>query len=231
MSAGVAVIFSRNFNKPTTTDRVGSQLTYQQIKNQAGVYGLITKPKYYEKPTPLDYEVAFQQFADDFKRKDFKRLICSPMGCMRDNVQPSVFITNLARFQRTTGAEITVVSCEQKAKRTLCNGLSHKEFSEELKRLVEKQTDTLPEPQDGQELATTSSPMVQEQVQSSNGSFKYDLNTSDSETPSFSGWNLSDIHRPVNIQLRTDLNNSNESLSASPGTPLNLLHNHPLDTM
>ncbi|KAG8286339.1 hypothetical protein J6590_062156 [Homalodisca vitripennis] len=150
---------------------------------------------------------------------------------MRDNVQPSVFITNLARFQRTTGAEITVVSCEQKAKRTLCNGLSHKEFSEELKRLVEKQTDTLPEPQDGQELATTSSPMVQEQVQSSNGSFKYDLNTSDSETPSFSGWNLSDIHRPVNIQLRTDLNNSNESLSASPGTPLNLLHNHPLDTI
>ncbi|KAG8331182.1 hypothetical protein J6590_046507 [Homalodisca vitripennis] len=70
------------------------------------------------------------------------------------------------------------------------NGLSHKEFIEELKRLVEKQTDTLPEPQDGQELATTSSPMVQEQEQSSNGSFKYNLNTSDSETPSFSGWNL-----------------------------------------
>ncbi|KAG8250841.1 hypothetical protein J6590_093732 [Homalodisca vitripennis] len=147
------------------------------------------------------------------------------MGCMRDNVQPSVFITKLARFQRTTGAKISVVSCEQKAKRTLCNGLSHKEFIEELKRLVEKQTD----PQDGQELATTSSPMVQVQEQSSNGSFKYNLNTSDSETPSFSGWNLSDIHRPVSIQLRTDLNNSNESLSASPGTPLNLLHNHPID--
>ncbi|KAG8311289.1 hypothetical protein J6590_046749 [Homalodisca vitripennis] len=86
MSAGVAVVFGRNFGKPSTTHLLNSHLTYQQEKGKAGIYGLVTKTKHFEKPTSADYDTAFHQFAADFINRGHKQLICSPMGCKMETI-------------------------------------------------------------------------------------------------------------------------------------------------
>lgn len=86
MSAGVAVVFAEMFGKPLENDCVSSHLTCQATAGGASIYGLVTKPKYYGKPTVQDYTIAFEQLRMDFVLKGFERLICSPMGCVRDAI-------------------------------------------------------------------------------------------------------------------------------------------------
>lgn len=136
MTAGVAVTFARNFGRPTNNNIVGSHLSFQQSKNEAAVYGLITKPKYSDKPTTTDYDRAFNQFTQHFLSKGFKHLICSPMGCVRDNIQLKHFVRNLSKFQRATKAGITIVSYDQTASRILFNGLNHDHFCNAMKSLI-----------------------------------------------------------------------------------------------
>lgn len=69
MSAGVAVKFRDKFSKPTRSDCLTSHLAFQQSRNEAGVYSLITKQNYYGKPTRLNYDKAFEAFTTDFQRK------------------------------------------------------------------------------------------------------------------------------------------------------------------
>ncbi|XP_046666736.1 lipase 1-like [Homalodisca vitripennis] len=80
MTAGVAVIFKQQCGKPSDLNCVSSHLAYQNHRHGAGIYSLITKPKYYNKPKKTDYDLAFHQLAMDFERRGFKHLICSPIG-------------------------------------------------------------------------------------------------------------------------------------------------------
>lgn len=59
MTAGVAVIFKKGFGNSSKSDCLNSHLAYQESKNCAGVYSLPTKPKYLNKPSLTDYNLAF----------------------------------------------------------------------------------------------------------------------------------------------------------------------------
>lgn len=110
MSAGVAVVFSNSFGKPSARDCVSSHLTYQQKRNEAGVYGLVTKPVYKAKPTVENYNLAFDHLSKHFKEKELTNLICSPMGCLRDEIELYHFVANIIKFQKYTGATINILS-------------------------------------------------------------------------------------------------------------------------
>ncbi|KAG8297538.1 hypothetical protein J6590_033062 [Homalodisca vitripennis] len=127
-----AVVFGRNFGKPSTTHLLNSHLTYQQEKGKTGIYGLVTKTKHFEKPTSADYDTAFHQFAADFINRGHKQLICSPMGCVRDNIQPEHFLSNLIEFQKSSGVDVTIVSYEERSTRRLYNGLEHPDFMKKM---------------------------------------------------------------------------------------------------
>jgi hypothetical protein len=114
MSAGVAVIFRKHFGRPTREDFLDKHLTCQVAEGGATVYGLVTKAKFNEKPMLEDYDKAFQQLTIDFKQKKLDKLICSPMGCIRDRVPLNRFINNLVKFQEDTKASITIVINEEK---------------------------------------------------------------------------------------------------------------------
>lgn len=138
MSRGVAVAFKKRFGKPSTENLVNTHLTFQQYKAGAGVYGLITKPKFSNKPVVSEYNIAFQRFTEDFKEKGFKSLICSPMGCIRDGIQPEIFIANLLAFQKTTGSSVNIVVYKPKTIRKLQTGLTYEAFLERLKTLLKQ---------------------------------------------------------------------------------------------
>lgn len=142
MSAGVAVVFRETFGRPKTSDFVSKKLTYQEEQDGAKIYSLVTKDKYFGKPSTADYNCAFEQLIEHFKSKNLKTLCCSPMGCVRDGVHPKLFIWNLAKFQKSTGAKITVVSSNQNSTRILRNGLSNAGLRRQLEaevRLYERQ--------------------------------------------------------------------------------------------
>lgn len=71
MSAGVAVVFMKFFGKLSNSDLLSDHLAYQNFN--AGEYSLITKSKFYQKPTESDYNTAFKHLADDFKKRGFKK--------------------------------------------------------------------------------------------------------------------------------------------------------------
>ncbi|KAG8309336.1 hypothetical protein J6590_088682, partial [Homalodisca vitripennis] len=137
MTAGVAVVFGRNFGKPSTAHLLNSHLTYQQEKGKAGIYGLVTKTKHFEKPTSADYDTAFHQFAADFINRGHKQLICSPMGCVGDNIQLEHFLSNLIEFQKSSGVDVTIVSYEERSTRRLYNGLEHPDFMKRMETIIQ----------------------------------------------------------------------------------------------
>lgn len=128
MTAGVAVTFKNKFGKPLISDCVNERLAHQNTKDGAGVYSLITKPQYYQKPHIDTYNAAFKDLTEDFNIKGYKHLICSPMGCVRDLIQIEDFIKNLLTFQSNTAANISIVVYNESSKRALMNGLSFDEF-------------------------------------------------------------------------------------------------------
>lgn len=138
MSAGVAVVFRKSFGKPKPADYVHNKLTCQELKEGAKIYSLVTKPVYWGKPNRTDYDEAFLQLASHFKEKKLKTLICSPIGCVRDLVQPNHFITNLVKFQKLTEACVKIICYKQNANRILRNGLSHPAFVKQLKDEIKK---------------------------------------------------------------------------------------------
>lgn len=139
MSAGVAVIFRRNFGRPHLSDFVHSKLTCQEVPSKAVVYSLVTKADYWGKPSNNDYNIAFTQLTRDFKEKGLKTLICSPMGCVRDNIELKLLAKNIVQFQQETKSNIKIIVYNQESARILRRGLSHPEFLEELKEEIEKE--------------------------------------------------------------------------------------------
>lgn len=145
MCAGVAVKFRKTFGRPKHSDCLSEHLAIQCFDKQASVYGLLTKQKYSDKPLEKDYNIAFNDLTKDFQHRKFKRLICSPLGCVRDQINPKLFVKNIVEFQRMTDAMITIVVQEERATRTLRNGVKHQEFVELLRSCIsETQNNTLP---------------------------------------------------------------------------------------
>lgn len=136
MSSGVAVTFRDEIGRPTKSDCVTKYLAYQQVENGAGVFSLITKPRYFLKPYTSDYVQAFCHLAEEFKNKGFEELVCSPMGCVRDNIPVDLFVDQLLKFQRKTNSKIKIIVYEQKGFRTPNSGLNHLEFKRRLQELI-----------------------------------------------------------------------------------------------
>lgn len=152
MSAGVAVVFRQRYGRPETSDLIDKYLAYQKVDNGPSVYGLVTKDKYFEKPTTEDYDIAFQKLQEDFMSKKLKTLVCSAMGCVRDLIQPSHFTKKIVEFQQATGATVCIVSYDQPtARRRLWNGLTHDGFIRTLKELIAEHVTDASTPQEQQQ--------------------------------------------------------------------------------
>lgn len=137
MSAGVAVVFGNSLGKPLISHLVDTQLTFQQWnKDSAGVFGLVTKDKYYLKPSLSSYNTAFQQLTTQFKSKSFSHLICSPMGCTHDNVSVQHFIKNLTKFQQFTGAVVDIVTYNHHKNGIMKNGFPHNVFVKQIHQAI-----------------------------------------------------------------------------------------------
>lgn len=85
MTAGVAVVFKEQFGKPTVL-RLTRRLALHNNKDGASIYSLITKERYFWKPTRHDYKAAFDGLMEDLKGKGLKHLICTPIDCVQDKV-------------------------------------------------------------------------------------------------------------------------------------------------
>ncbi|KAG8306413.1 purine nucleoside metabolic process [Homalodisca vitripennis] len=137
MSAGVAVVFKRLFGKPQPSQCMTGHLAIQDRQNRALIFSLITKLRYYSKPTLLNYDTAFQDLTKNFMKRRLRHLICSPIGCVRDNVDLAHFINNIVQFQNTTKARVTY---PQMSSRILRKGIPHEDFVEQLRNLVTYKT-------------------------------------------------------------------------------------------
>lgn len=142
MTAGVAVVFKKRFGKPQASDCVTKSLVLQKTIEGAAVYSLVTKPYYNSKPTVEEYNIAFDDFIGDFKKNEFKTLVCSPMGCVRDLIELDHFVAKIKQFHETTGANIIIVSKDQRARRVIRHGLPHSEFVKQLRAKIKKNTDS-----------------------------------------------------------------------------------------
>lgn len=136
MSRGVAVIFRNEFGRPSHSDCLNEYLTVQHGNNRATVYGLVTKKVFSSKPTTHDYDQAFSQLIRDICNKKLKLLICSPMGCVRDQIPPREFARNIVKLHKKTGASVNIVVSQERASRTLRNGLTHRELVDTLRRII-----------------------------------------------------------------------------------------------
>lgn len=136
MSAGVAVAFREEYGRPKTSDMIHSRLACQKVLGGPTVYSLVTKNQFSGKPNEADYDEAFEQLKTDFQRNKFSTLICSAMGCVRDLIKLQHFVKNIVDFHQQTGAQVIIVSYDQKARRKLWRGLDHHEFVNTLKGLI-----------------------------------------------------------------------------------------------
>lgn len=140
MSKGVAVVFREEFGKPSESDCLNPHLAYQKNTNEASVYSLITKQNFNDKPKSSDYNKSFCHLAEDFTKRGLKLLICSPMGCVRDQIHISQFISNLVRFQRITGAKVVVVVYKELSLKATKSRLPHQAFLRRIRELVYLET-------------------------------------------------------------------------------------------
>lgn len=132
MSQGVARTFKQMFGKPLETDCLSKHLSYQKV-SAASVYSLITKPAFFNKPNLNDYDLAFRDLIADFKRRDLKLLICSPLGCIRDKVPLKHFVAKISEFHQSTGAEVQIVVFNEQSSRVLRSGMQFHDFVDQLK--------------------------------------------------------------------------------------------------
>lgn len=141
MTAGVAVMFKREFGRPTIWDCIDDHLAYQKIENGVGIFSLVTKLNYNGKPQKIDYDKAFKQLTTNIKKENFKLLICSALGCVRDKIPLQLFVSSILNLHNYTGAKVKIVVCKQnKTRRDLYSGLSHGQFVYTLKKLLAAET-------------------------------------------------------------------------------------------
>uniref|UniRef100_A0A1B6KDU3 Uncharacterized protein n=1 Tax=Graphocephala atropunctata TaxID=36148 RepID=A0A1B6KDU3_9HEMI len=136
MSKGVAVIFRNKFGRPKPANRLNNFLTMQRVPNGALVYGLVTKNKYSNKPEVPDYISAIDELIKDFKNQHLKELICSTMGCVRDQITLPIFSQNIVKFHYGTGATVKIIVEDERASRNLRNGLKFHDFVTQLRSSI-----------------------------------------------------------------------------------------------
>lgn len=140
MSGGVAVIFRNKFSRPDFSHYIDSRLTHQRIPHGASIFSLVTKPNFYGKPTSETYNTSFKQLTHNFKSLGLKTLVCSPMGCVRDNIGLDLLAKNIVSFQKETNSIVYIVSYCRESTRVLRSGLSHSRFLEELRMKIAQET-------------------------------------------------------------------------------------------
>lgn len=161
MSAGVAKVFKHKFGAPAKGECVTANLAFQKDNSSIGIYSLITKPYFFSKPSEdnyNNYNTAFQNLKEDFKTRKYKKLICSPMGCVRDGVPVKHFMTNLINFQEDTGAEIEIITYNENPFGNLKNDLPHSVFLNTIKKSIlelksKKNSFTIPKDRESESFA------------------------------------------------------------------------------
>ncbi|KAG8282430.1 SUMO1 sentrin specific peptidase 8 [Homalodisca vitripennis] len=133
MSAGIARMFKEKFGRPSVNDCINSHLTCQKTAKGTTIFGLITKSKYFYKPKLDDYNLAFKELIQEFKKRGLKKLICSPMGCVRDEIPPEHFVIKIIEFHKITGASVDIITYDEHASRRLRGGLSYSNFVKKLR--------------------------------------------------------------------------------------------------
>lgn len=136
MTAGVAVVFKKLFGKPTISNCLTRHLALQKNQYEATVFNLITKGRFCSKPNTLNYNTAFEQMTKEFERRQLKHLVCSPIGCVRDNLDLNLFTSNLINFQRRTAARVTIVSYNHKSFKKVRRDMTYDEFNKRLQDLI-----------------------------------------------------------------------------------------------
>lgn len=106
MSGGIATIFAEENGKPTKL-RTNTYLISQKTD------GAMTKPDYYKKQR--NNNAAIENMTIDFMRRGLKYSIFLSMGCTRDDVHSQHFVVKVVQFQQRTGAEIQVVTYDEKS--------------------------------------------------------------------------------------------------------------------
>lgn len=87
------------------------------------------------KPNVKEYDTAFVHLTKNFKIKNLKHLICSPMRCVPDNISIQHFAANIFKFQETTAANVCLVTYNEDPTRCLKNGLKYSEFFSQLEKV------------------------------------------------------------------------------------------------
>lgn len=139
MSAGVATAFKKEFGKPLTSEYITDYLAHQEVENGASVFALVTKKRFFLKPNVLDYDTAFEQFVQAFQRTNHKHLICSPMGCVRDNIPLSHFAKNISNFQKRTSAYVHIALHNEQPNKMFKHGQTYSEFVNQLRLAISEQ--------------------------------------------------------------------------------------------
>lgn len=164
MSAGVAVPFRNRFGRPKQSDFCSDHLTFQQSQEGAAIYSLVTKPVYFSKPKHDVYDAAFEELTQQFKRKNYKKLVCSPMGCVRDRIPLRHFAKNIVKFQSETNSQVTIVTYKQASHKNLHDGLPFEIFVRDLRSAVYDEYQVLKSDFRNIELPHEQSPAVEESL-------------------------------------------------------------------
>ncbi|KAG8242313.1 hypothetical protein J6590_068260 [Homalodisca vitripennis] len=114
MSAGIARMFKEKFGRPSVNDCINSHLTCQKTAKD-------------------DYNLAFRELIQEFKKRGLKKLICSPMGCVRDETPPEHFVIKIIEFYKISGASVDIITYDEHASRRLRGGLSYSNFVKKLR--------------------------------------------------------------------------------------------------
>lgn len=118
-------------SQPSTIDLLSKHFAYQQLPDGASVYGLIIKNKYYQWLDSTSHHLT-----SDFQDKPFKHLICSPMDCVRYEIQVEHFVKNIIEFQKSTHPKVSIITYKEKSTRILKNRFTHKEFIKKIKKNI-----------------------------------------------------------------------------------------------
>lgn len=93
MIADIAIKFRNKFGRLQLANIFNLNLTLQKTIEDAIVYGLVTKPRYFKKTTLEEYDQSFKYFTQGFKTRNLKALFVSALGC----VSPKHFAQNISK--------------------------------------------------------------------------------------------------------------------------------------
>lgn len=85
LGAGIAVEFNKRYNMQSKLKKIGSNI-YPDVIKIDNVFNLVTKHKYYNKPTYTDFERTIIRLKYLLKELDIKYLAIPKLGCGLDKL-------------------------------------------------------------------------------------------------------------------------------------------------